>query len=235
MMRLMGAAVERDAGAVSVDGGQALTGTRITVPGDISSAAFFLVAGSLVPNSELFLSMLGLNPTRTGLLDVLRSMGADITVENEGEVCGEPVGDVTVRAAVLGGITLDDPKVIASVIDELPVIAVAATQANGVTTVRGAGELRHKESDRIDAVVAGLSALGADITAGRDGFTVRGPSRLSGAAVSSFGDHRVAMAMAVAGLVASGETSIDDAGVVDISYPGFFNDLVTVSRVGGPV
>jgi 3-phosphoshikimate 1-carboxyvinyltransferase len=232
MLAEMNAVVERIAGGVSVDGGQELTGTRIIVPGDLSSAAFFLVAASCLGGSELFLPMLGLNPTRTGLLRVLDAMGADVTVENEAEVSGEPLGDVTVRSAPLGGVTIDEPEVIASVIDEIPIIAVAATQAEGVTTIRGAEELRRKESDRIEAVVANIAALGADVTEHGDGLTVRGPSRLVGTEVRSYGDHRVAMAMAVAGLLAEGETTIDDASVTDVSYPGFFNDLITVSRGG---
>jgi 3-phosphoshikimate 1-carboxyvinyltransferase len=230
MLATMGATVERDGNHIAIAGGQALEGTRIIVPGDFSSAAFFLVAASCLPGSQLFLPMLGVNPTRTGLLDVLASMGADIAVENETGVCGEPVGDVTVRSAALGAVTIDDPAVIASVIDEIPVIAVAATQADGVTEIRNARELRNKECDRIDATVTLLEALGADVAAHDDGLTVRGPSTLTGAAVESFGDHRIAMAAAVAGLIAGGETTIDDAAAVEVSYPEFFSDLVTVVR-----
>lgn len=233
MLEAMGVAVTREGNAVSVTGGGGrLDGAHITVPGDISSAAFFVAAASCVPGSDLFLHQVGLNPTRTGLIDVLRSMGADIVVENETTVCGEPVGDLTVRAGrvPLGAVTVDDPALVASMIDELPVVAATATQAEGETVIRGAGELRRKECDRIAAMAEGLAALGADVTEHDDGLTVRGPSQLRGARVRSFGDHRIVMAMTVAGLLARGETEIDDDTAVAVSYPGFFNDLMTVAR-----
>jgi 3-phosphoshikimate 1-carboxyvinyltransferase len=174
--------------------------------------------------------MTGVNPTRTGLLAVLEAMGAGVVRENEGDVSGEPAADLVVRSAELRGVEISDAATVASVIDEIPVIAVAATQAAGETNIRGAGELRHKECDRIRATVEGLAALGADVEEHEDGMTIRGPSRLRGAGVSSFGDHRIAMAMTVAGMLADGETVIDDASAVDVSYPRFFNDLMTVVR-----
>ncbi len=230
MLEWMGVPVCRDGGAITVVGGQSIDGSHITVPGDFSSAAFFIVATSCVGNSELFLPTTGMNPTRTGLLRVFEDMGANIAVENETVVSGEPVGDITVRSAPLRGIEITDPTTIASVIDEIPIIAVAATRADGVTEIRGAGELRHKECDRIHAVVHNLTAMGADIVEHEDGFTITGPCALRGAEVRSFGDHRIVMAMTVAGMLADGTTEIDDAFVVDISYPGFYNDLLTVVR-----
>jgi 3-phosphoshikimate 1-carboxyvinyltransferase len=234
MLAAMGAEVRREGNAVTVSGGQRLEGARIAVPGDFSSAAYFIVAASLIPGSDLYLPSTGVNPTRTGLLSVLESMGAAVSVENETEVSGEPSADVAARAAgALRGVTIDDPALVASIIDEIPVVAVAATQAEGKTSIRGAGELRHKESDRIQAIADNLRRMGADVVDHEDGLTVTGPTRLRGAAVSSFGDHRIAMAMAVAGMLADGETEIDDASIVDISFPGFFNNLLAVSRREG--
>ncbi len=155
---------------------------------------------------------------------MLDRMGADVTVENVRTRAGEPVGDLFVRSSPLRGTDIAGPE-IPSLIDELPVLAVVATQAEGVTTVREAAELRHKETDRIRAIVVNLARLGADIEELDDGFVVTGPCRLKGQTVSSFGDHRIAMAMAVAGLVADGSTTIENSAVVDISYPGFFSDL----------
>lgn len=230
MLGVMGVEVRRDGDRISVTGGQNADGIHIIVPGDFSSAAFFIVAASCFPDSELFMPNTGLNPTRTGLLPVLASMGASVTAENEMLTAGEPVGDLNVRSAALRAVDIDDPATVASVIDEIPIIAVAATQAEGTTSIRGAGELRNKECDRIQATVENLRALGADVTEHEDGMTVRGPARLKGAAVKSFGDHRIVMAMTVAGMLAAGETEIDDASPVDVSYPGFFNDLLTVIR-----
>jgi len=173
----------------------------------------------------------GVNPRRTGLLRVLESMGAAVSVDAIHDGAADPTGDVSAAfSAELHGTTIDDPATVASIIDEIPILAVAATQADGQTVIRGAGELRHKESDRIASLVANLRALGARVDEMDDGLAIDGPTRLRGAAVSSFGDHRIAMAMAIAGLVADGRTEIDDAGVVDISYPRFFADLKTLTR-----
>jgi len=236
MLTVMGVEVRREGNAASVRGGARPEGTRITIPGDFSSAAFFIVAAACLPGSDVFLPMTGINPTRTGLLDVLHRMGANVTLEGADVVSGEPCADISVRTppdAGLRAIDIDDPRLVASVIDELPIIAVAATQADGTTTIRGAGELRHKESDRVSAIVENLRALGADIAEHDDGLSITGPTPLSGARVSSFGDHRIAMAMSVAGLMADGETTIDDASAVDISYPEFFTSLLTIARREG--
>jgi len=191
-----------------------------TIPGDISSAAFPLVAAALVPDSEVAIDGVGINPTRTGLLDVLQAMGAELALDNAREQGNEPVADVTVRASDLVGVEVGGDTVV-RMIDEFPVLAVAATQARGTTIVRDAAELRVKETDRIATTVAELRALGARIEALPDGFMVEGSTLLHGAVVDSHGDHRLAMALAVAGLIAEGEVVIENAECVDDSFPGF--------------
>lgn len=224
LLSAMGVPVERCGSAVTVPGGAHLQGIRVSVPGDISSASFFIVAAALLPGSEVCLPRVGINPTRTGALEVLRKMGANITLEDVETRAGEAAACVRVQSSSLRGIEIGE-SLVPALIDELPVLAVAATQAEGVTIVRGAGELRYKESDRILAIVRNLSILGAEIEELKDGFVVHGPCRLKGSAVSSQGDHRIAMAMAVAGLVAEGRTKIEDSGAVSVSYPDFFRDL----------
>ncbi len=224
LLAFMGASVEKKQAGVTIKGGERLRGSWIKIPGDISSAAYFIVAATCVPDSEIILPCVGINPTRAGLLEVLEEMGA--TMETlEGDNYGEePVADIIVRASELTGVTVP-PEIIPLLIDELPVLAVAATQAEGETVITGARELRHKESDRIRTTVENLKILGADIEELEDGFIVRGPTRLQGARVSSHGDHRIAMAMAVAGLLAEGTTYIEGSGAVSVSYPSFFHDL----------
>lgn len=197
---------------------------NMVVPGDISSAAFPLVAALLVADSEITLEGVGVNPTRTGLLDVLAAMGAGITQENRHEQGGESVADLVVQSTSLVGTEIGGDTVV-RMIDEFPILAVAATQAHGTTIVRDARELRVKETDRIATVVAELRKLGAEIAAREDGFVVEGPTRLSGATVDSHGDHRLGMALAVAGLVAEGEPVIENAGCIADSFPGFANVL----------
>jgi 3-phosphoshikimate 1-carboxyvinyltransferase len=192
----------------------------LSIPGDISSAAFPLVAAALVPDSKVTVEDVGVNPTRTGVLDVLRAMGADVTLDNEHEQGGEPVADVTVRSSDLVGVEVGGDVVVRA-LDEFPVLAVAATQARGTTRVRDAAELRVKETDRIAAVVAELRALGARIDPLPDGFIIEGPTPLRGAVVDSHGDHRLAMALVVAGLIAGGETVIENAECISDSFPGF--------------
>ena len=194
--------------------------TSIIIPADFSSAAFFIVAALLVPQSELHIERVGVNPTRTGLLDILRSMGAEIVLEGEHEQGNEPVADLTIRGSGLRGVEVGGDTVV-RMIDEFPIFAVAATQAHGETIVRDATELRVKESDRIATVVNGLRALGARIEPQPDGFVVEGPTRLRGAVVDSHGDHRLAMALAVAGLIAEGEVVIKNVECIDDSFPGF--------------
>ena len=194
------------------------------VPGDFSSASFMLVAGLLTPGSELAIERVGINTTRTGLLDVLREMGARVDVQNEGKSGGEPVADLIVRTSALRGMTVSGDTVV-RMIDEFPIFAVAATQAQGQTVVRDARELRVKETDRIATVAQELEKMGADVAARPDGFVVYGPTPLHGAAVDSHGDHRLGMALAIAGLVARGQTTVRNADCIADSFPGFEETL----------
>lgn len=224
MLSAMGADLSMDGPAITLAPGKGLTPIDMSTPGDFSSGAFFLVAGCLVPGSEVLIKGVGLNPRRTGLLEVLSTMGADIAVENERTVSSEPVGDLLVRWSELRATEVSGPLVV-RMIDEFPVLAVAATQAQGETVVRDAGELRVKESDRITAIVGELRKLGAWIEEGADGFVVQGPSALRGAVVDSHADHRLAMALVVAGLTAEGETVIRGAECIEDSFPGFEDAL----------
>ncbi len=199
----------------------------LAVPGDPSSAAFWWVAAAIHPNAEITTRAVCLNPTRTGALDALRLMGADITVTNERTEGSEPVGDVTVRSSQLRGATIGGP-IIPRLIDEIPVLAVAAACASGDTVFRDAAELRAKETDRIATVVAGLSAMGVPVEGTNDGMGISGVQELRGAALDSHDDHRLAMAWAVAGSVAAGETQIARADAVDVSYPSFWSTLAAL-------
>jgi 3-phosphoshikimate 1-carboxyvinyltransferase len=192
----------------------------IHIPADFSSASFPMVAASLLPGSRITLEGVGVNHTRTGLLDVLASMGSDITVDNQHMVGNEPVADLVIQSARLHGVNIGS-EMVARMIDEFPILAVAATQATGATKITGAQELRVKETDRISTVVEELSKLGARIKATEDGFLVQGPTVLEGTTVSSHGDHRLAMALCVAGMIAKGRTQIDDIDCVNDSFPGF--------------
>lgn len=206
--------------AISVRGPAELHAQEVTVPGDISSAAFFLVGAAILPGSEVRVRGVGVNPTRTGVLDVLRQMGADVRLENERETSGEPVADVIVRHAPLRGITIGG-DLVPRLIDELPILAVAACCAEGATVVRDAKELRVKESDRIATMTSELRKMGARIEEREDGWVIEGPNQLRGAAVQSHGDHRVAMSCAIAALAAEGETVIEDTACIATSFPGF--------------
>lgn len=214
---------------ITIEGGGELAADDIAVPGDLSSAAYFIMAAILVLGSRLRIDGVGLNPTRTGLLKVLDDMGAEISLSGERLVCNEPVADLSVRSSELSAIEISGP-IIPSLIDELPVLAVAATQARGTTVVRNAAELRVKESDRIAAMAGELQKMGARIEVTGDGWIIEGPTPLSGALVDSHGDHRVAMALTVAALVAEGETCIRNAESVEVSFPGFWELLNTVGR-----
>jgi 3-phosphoshikimate 1-carboxyvinyltransferase len=216
----MGATIERAGLTVKFSPAPSLSPLSLRVPGDISSAAFPLVAAALVADSEVTVEGVGVNPTRIGLLTVLRAMGVEIAIANERDQEGEPVADVTIRASDLRGVGVGGETVV-RMIDEFPVLAVAATQASGTTAVRDAAELRVKETDRIAAIVAELRALGARIDPLPDGFIIQGPTPLHGAMVDSHGDHRLAMALAVAGLIAEGQTVVENADCMDDSFPGF--------------
>lgn len=219
MLHAFGWPVEFGPGKVRLSGGHALRAVDVDVPADFSSAAFFIVAASIVPDSELLLRNVGMNPRRTGLLHVLRAMGADIAEENRREAGGEPVADLVVRHAPLRGIEVSAQHV-ADMIDEFPVLFVAAACAEGTTTIRGAAELRVKESDRITVMAEGLRQLGAHIEEAPDGAVIEG-TRLQGGSVDSHGDHRCAMAFAVAGAVAGGAITIRDCANVATSFPEF--------------
>jgi 3-phosphoshikimate 1-carboxyvinyltransferase len=223
MLRAQGVNLKvRDNAVTLVPPAQPLAPFSLTVPADFSSAAFPLVAALLVPGADLRLTGIGVNPTRTGLLDVLRQMGAEIIWQNQSEPGGEPVADLVARGGPgrLQGVEVGGDTVV-RMIDEFPILAVAATQAEGKTVVRDARELRVKESDRIAAVVGELRKLGASIEERDDGFVVQGPTRLRGTPVLGHGDHRLAMALVVAGLVAGGETVVEGTEVIGDSFPGF--------------
>jgi len=219
MLAAFGWPIESGPGLARLSGGHRLRATDVAVPGDFSSAAFFLVAASVVPGSDLRLRRVGMNPRRTGLLQALRSMGADIEVEPSGDAGGEPVADLRVRAAPLQGIEVPE-ALVADMIDEFPVLFAAAALAEGTTVVRGAAELRVKESDRIATMAASLRALGAVIEEAPDGATITG-GRLGGGAADSAGDHRIAMALAVAAQCAAGPVRIGDCANVATSFPNF--------------
>lgn len=204
---------------VKLSGGGELSAADIDVPADISSAAFFLVAASIVPGSKLTLKHVGVNPTRTGVIDVLREMGADIVFTNSRSIGGEPVADIKVNYVGLKGIEID-PKYVPLAIDEFPVLCVAAACAQGTTMISGAEELRHKESDRISAMVTGLRTLGVEITEHKDGMEIVG-GQLGGGEVDSYHDHRIAMAFAVAGAMSSESVIIDQCDNVATSFPNF--------------
>lgn len=221
MLRHFGVPVEASGTRVSVNPGVEFPGTELEVPSDISSAAFFIVAALVNPGSEIMVKNVGLNPLRTGVLDILREMGADISVENRRECCGEPAGDVIARHGALRAVRIEGESV-SRAIDELPVVSVAACFAEGETVISGAGELRVKETDRISAMTDELSKLGADIRETQDGMIISGTEELRGARCESRGDHRVAMSLAVAATRARGETVIGGAGCVSISFPEFF-------------
>ncbi|MGZ8437665.1 MAG: 3-phosphoshikimate 1-carboxyvinyltransferase [Candidatus Limnocylindrales bacterium] len=236
MLRARGVAVEREDSADgrvawTVQGGVAVGAVQQQVPGDVSAAAFWLVAGSIHPDAELTLHGVGVNPTRRAVIDILRSMGAEIDErplrEGADDGVGEPIADLVVRSSELRGVDLG-PAQVAAAIDEIPVLCLAASAAHGTTRIRGAGELRHKESDRIAGIAAGLRALGARIEIDGDDLRIDGGARLLGAPTDSLDDHRLAMTFAIAGLVATGETAIARPGSAAISYPGFFNDLERV-------
>lgn len=221
MLAGMGADLTRQGAAISLRPGGALQPLDFRVPGDISSAAYWLVAATLVSGSEVLIPHVGVNPTRSGVIKVLKSMGAEINLENQRIGGGEPVADIWVKAAPLVGTEVGG-SLIPLLIDEIPVLAVAMTMARGESVVRDAGELRVKETDRIRVISNGLRRMGADIEELPDGFRVRGGGRLQGCTVDSCGDHRMAMALGIAGLVAEGETVVRNAGVVNISYPDFW-------------
>ena len=210
--------------SVTVDGGARLHAADLDVPGDLSSAAFFLAAALLLPDSELLLRGVELNPTRTGIVDVFRAMGGHVEIRNRTNVGGEPVGDLLVRSSRLYGVEIDDELVVRA-IDELPIAAVVMALAHGTSVIRGAEELRVKESDRIAGVAGALAALGVDLDERPDGLVIRGPARVTGGTVHSRSDHRLAMALSVAGLLSQRGVQVQEPACVAVSFPGFFRLL----------
>jgi 3-phosphoshikimate 1-carboxyvinyltransferase len=232
LLMAMGAELAIDRNVIRLlNPGVALEPLDVTLPGDFSSSAFLLAASLITPGSDVRLRAVGLNPTRTGLLDALRRMEGNIVIQGMAEESGEPVGGLRARTSRLTGTVIEGDEVVRA-IDELPVLAVVATQAEGITEVHDAAELRVKEVDRIGLLVAELRKLGAQIEERPDGFIIEGPVQLRGAHVDSHGDHRLGMALAVAGLVAEGETVLDDADCITDSFPGF---VKTLAKLGAEI
>jgi len=214
---------------ISVQPGSTLHGQTVVVPGDISSAAFWLVAGSLVPGAELLIENVGLNPTRTGILEVMESMEARIEVINQREVAGEPVGDLRVKQGPLKPFSINE-EIMPRLVDEVPILAVAACFCDGESKITGASELRVKETDRLAVMTRQLTAMGADIDEHPDGLTIRGGRTLRGAALDSETDHRVAMSLAVAALLATGNSTLSRSEAAAVSYPTFWDELERLRR-----
>lgn len=229
MLGAMGADIAVDGLTVRVGKTDRLAPQDVTVPGDISSAAFFMVLGSIMPDSEITIKNVGLNPTRTGIIDVMKAMGADISVFNERTEGGEPTADMAVRTSSLHGTEIGG-ALIPRLIDELPVIAAAAVFANGKTVIRDAQELKVKETNRIRAVVDEFKKAGVDITETDDGMIINGGRTIHGAEFSTYGDHRMAMSLAILAQLAEGGSTLDDASCVDVSYPGFFDDFYGLEK-----
>jgi 3-phosphoshikimate 1-carboxyvinyltransferase len=234
MLASMGAHIESGGSGspIKIKGGTELNALDITVPSDFSSAAFFLAAALIVPGSELLIKNVGVNATRTGLIDVVREMGASVNLLNSREISGEPVADLYCKTAGLLKAVKITKEGIPGIIDEFPILCVLASQAEGITEIRGAEELRVKESDRIKAMASELRKLGVEVEEYTDGIAIKGKKVLTGGSVNSHGDHRIAMSMAVAALVADGTTVIDSASCVDISFPGFFGQLNKIIKDG---
>lgn len=224
MLSAMGADLTVDNLDITVKPTNDLTAVNVDVPGDISSAAFFLVLGAIMPNSQITVTNVGINPTRTGIIDVLKDMGADITLENVHTSAGETVADITVRSSSLKGTTVGG-DIIPRLIDELPIIAVAAVFADGQTVIKDAQELKVKETNRIRAVVDEFNKCGIDITETDDGMIINGGKSIHGADFKTYGDHRMAMSLTVLAQLADGESTLDDSDCACVSYPTFFDDF----------
>ncbi len=229
MLKHFGAQITSEGTTATITPGSELHGQEIEVPGDISSAAYFIAVGLIVPGSEILIKNVGINPTRDGLLRVCKDMGADITLLNQNFGNGEPTADLLVRASALHGTTVGG-AVIPTLIDELPVVAALACFTEGTTVIKDAQELKVKESNRIDVMVKNLTAMGAHVTATDDGMIIEGGYPLHGAVIDSKLDHRIAMTFAITALASDGETEITGADCVKISYPGFYEDLSMLAK-----
>lgn len=232
MLRAFGADIETDGNAITLGPGGEIKSGEVRVPGDLSSAVFLIVAALITEDSEVVIRGVGLNPTRTAAIEILKMMGASLRIENLRDTDGEAVGDITARSSALKGVEID-PSFVPGAIDEFPVLAVAAAFADGKTVIRGAAELRVKESDRIGTMAAELSRLGAEVEERPDGMVIHGGRPLSGTVCASHGDHRVAMSLAVAGLAADGETRITETECIETSFPGFDAALSRLGAAGG--
>jgi len=224
MLKIMQADIKISAPEIKLMGGKELKGTDIFIPGDISSAAYFIATASVLKGSQITIKQAGVNPTRTGIIEILNKMGAKIDTLNYQIKSNEPQADLKIEYSDLKSVEIKE-EMVPFLIDELPLIAVVASQAQGKTVVSGAKELRVKETDRIKAIVSELKKMGADIEEREDGFTVNGPTKLQGAVCESYNDHRIAMSLAVAGLLAEGKTIIKNSECIDISFPGFEKTL----------
>lgn len=229
MIRQFGGVITTQGKTITVTGPQTLQGQEVVVPGDISSAAFFLTAGAIMPESEIVLKNVGINPTRTGILDVLEEMGASIAFSNQDDQ--NQSADLTVQSSTLQAVTIAG-DIIPRLIDELPIIALLATQAHGKTVIKDAEELKVKETNRIDATAEELTKLGADITPTEDGLIINGPTPLHGGRVSSRGDHRIGMMLQIAALLTDEEVELEKAEAVAVSYPDFFEDVARLAKGG---
>ena len=226
MIRQFGGEIQVDGKTIRIKGGQEFQGQEVIVPGDISSAAFWLVAGLILPDSVIKIENVGINQTRTGILDVIQEMGGDLTIEDRDEKAVS--ASLTVKTSSLKGIRIDG-ELIPRLIDELPIIALLATQANGQTVIADAEELRVKETDRIQVVADSLNAMGANVVPTEDGMIITGPTPLHGADLETFGDHRIGMMATIAALlVRDGNVVLDRAEAINTSYPSFFEDLETL-------
>ena len=229
MLKAFGADISSEGFKATIKPANELFGQKVCVPGDISSAAYFIAAGLIVPGSEILVQNVGLNPTRDGFIRVCLEMGGDITIQNERIEGGEPVGDLLVRHSSLKGTTIKG-DIIPTLIDEIPIIAVLAAYADGTTTIADAAELKVKECDRIDAMTTTLSDMGVDITATDDGMIINGGKPLHGALIRDYMDHRIAMSLAIAALNAEGTTTIENAEIANVSFPSFYRDLEGLQR-----
>ena len=229
MLQFFGADVRTSGTTATVLPAAELYGNKVQIPGDISSSVYFVAAGLIIPNSEILIRNVGINPTRNGLIRVCKAMGADITLLNENRDYSEPTADILVRTSNLKG-TIIEGDIIPTMIDELPTVALMACFADGTTIIRDAAELKVKESNRIAILVQNLTAMGADVEETEDGMIIHGGNPLHGAVIETKKDHRIAMTFAIAALAAEGETEILDAECVDISYPQFYRDLLSLAR-----
>ncbi|MEQ6377271.1 3-phosphoshikimate 1-carboxyvinyltransferase [Bacillaceae bacterium S4-13-56] len=229
MLPAFGGKIDIKDNQISITNQQSLMGTNVTIPGDISSAAFFIVASAIIPGSDITIRDVGLNPTRTGVIDILLQMGADITVTPTRNIGEEPVGDIRVKGSPLKG-TVIQGDIIPRLIDEIPILALAASQAEGPTIIKDAKELRYKETDRIEAVATTLRKLGVNVTTFDDGISIEGTSKLRGGEFETYSDHRIGMMVAIASLLTSEPVTLKEVEMIDISYPNFFEHLEQLKR-----